>query len=137
MSTFNFSPKFTKGSIYDTKPSSPGPIYDVNGIYRGGINKTLSIEFPKGPRSDITIVSDATQVDFRASKLRPGTSHSIGERICVRNKDKEVVQSVSYVYEFEKYRNFQTGPSFSFARSKTQRFRHKDDKHDLQWVLDV
>mmetsp|Transcript_33680 Transcript_33680/g.34305 ORF Transcript_33680/g.34305 Transcript_33680/m.34305 type:complete len:133 (+) Transcript_33680:162-560(+) len=132
MSTFDMSPKHESA-----RPQSPGSIYHLEGIFREGIDKKYPIRFSRTNRSPVTFYTEGLHVEYRTPPLPACRPISIGSRIERRNKDKETTQAVSYIYEVEKINTFKTGPSFSFSKSKAPRFYSKDDKRDIQWVLDA
>lgn len=108
------------------KPDTPGPKYDVGGMYKNGNSKSsLRIAFKRSERelsgSDVHAMM-TPPVKGYILPLPKGSSKTIGTKL--KNPSSAANRSPGPVYNMSKY-DFRSGPSSSFSKSKTTRFKYK------------
>lgn len=102
------------------KTPSPGAVYNTDKIYRDGKDKRIKISFNCDKRRPLYNESASQNADMLWPKLDKGPAISMGKRLKQRTKGD---RTPGAVYDVHKIRNFKTGPSFSFGRSKSSRFK--------------
>lgn len=112
------------------KTPSPGAVYNTEGLYSSGSNKTIPIGFGTDVRRPLDGVPASQNADMLWPTLAKGKSVSIGKKL---NKKSRFGGTPGAIYDVHKKVDFKTGPSFSFGRSKASRF--KDDMNKLSLDL--
>lgn len=112
---FGFS---ARAASYET--SSPGPTYDIAGIYRNGTDRRVGVGFNKDDRKPMLYqATDATYYP----KLAKAPSVKIGTKLKTGSAwGSSTARSPGPIYNVGKY-DFRTGPRFSFGGSKSDRFK--------------
>ena len=119
------------------KTPSPGSIYNLEGLFRNGRDKTIPISFPTDVRKPVINETSGASVDLLFPEIRSSSpKQSIGKRINRKDAFKAKVNALAYTYEVEKYRNFKTGPSFTFGKSRVPRFKDEEVEFDINRIFD-
>ena len=114
------------------KTPSPGAVYNTDGLFNSGSNKTIPISFGNDIRRPLDGVPAGVNAEMLWPALPKGKSVSIGKKL---NKSSRFGGTPGAIYDVHKRVDFRTGPSFSFGRSKAARF--KDDINKLSLDMDM
>lgn len=103
------------------KTPSPGAIYNTDGLYACGSDKTIPISFNKDTRQAPGNVCASANADMLWPKLPSGPAITIAGKL---NKKSHFGGggTPGAIYDVHKKVDFRTGPSFSFGRSRAPRF---------------
>jgi hypothetical protein len=103
------------------KTPSPGAIYNTEGLYSSGSDKTIPISFNKDSRRPLSNACASANADILWPKLPSGPAITIAGKL---NKKSHFGGggTPGAIYDVHKKVDFRTGPSFSFGRSKASRF---------------
>ena len=117
---FNMAPR--KGMALSSE--SPGPVYELGHAYKYGVDKRYPISFNKDKRRPIsTFGTETRNADFLVvRKKRNNKGITIARRLDDEDNELSLKSTVPGPI-YSPQRDFKTGPSFSFGRSKAKRFR--------------
>lgn len=110
------------------KTPSPGAVYNTDGLFSSGSNKTIPISFGTDVRRPLDGVPASQNADMLWPALPKGKSVSIGKKL---NKKSRFGGTPGAIYDVHKKVDFRTGPSYSFGRSKAARFKEDINKLSL------
>ena len=111
------------------KTPSPGAVYNTEGLFSSGSNKTIPISFNCDSRKPLSNECASANADMLWPKLPKGPSITIAGKL---NKKSRFGGTPGAIYDVHKKMDFRTGPSFSFGRSKAARFKSDLDKLNLE-----
>jgi hypothetical protein len=110
------------------KTPSPGAVYNTDGLYNSGSNKTIPIAFGTDVRRPLNGMPASQNADMLWPALPKGKSVTIGSKL---NKKSRFGGTPGAIYDVHKKVDFKTGPSFSFGKSKASRFKEDMNKLSL------
>ncbi|KAJ8600855.1 hypothetical protein CTAYLR_008517 [Chrysophaeum taylorii] len=104
-----------------SETSSPGPAYNIGGIWKDGRDRTIGYGFNKDNRRPLLI--HATDALYYP-QMPKGNAPKIGLKLKSGGPCEGAgKRSPGPIYDTQKY-DFRTGPAYSFGASKAGRFQH-------------